>query len=609
MRKLKVTICLCLVVLFLATGTSLGVGAPSAPNGNKFVPGELIVGLEAITADTIEALETRGGRIIKEISALNALVVKVTVGNENKYIQSVRSIPGVKYSEQNGIVQAVYTPNDPYWDSLWNMRVIEADDAWNIHKGSTSVVIAILDTGVDYNHQDLSAHYVSGGYDWVNDDNDPWDDQYHGTHCAGIAAAVMDNNVGVVGVAQAGIWAEKVLDETGSGDWVDLAYGIWHATVGGVDIISMSLGGDGYSSIVDDACSYAWSNGVLLVAAAGNDGRNIDIYPHYPASYETVIAVSATTSSDLRWSGSNYGNTIELAAPGATVYSTIPGNGYIYLTGTSMACPHVAGVAAITWSYSPSLTNAQVRQHLHTAVDDLGAPGKDIYYGYGRINAYQALTGGEEFQYHFRLNPYMDVFHMNTNPGGWLNGIVETPSYTVPLIGKYEEGMAYIVWDLTPGEVEVGFVALTIATKDGYIMRIRDDLSIIGPEYVWLTPVTATAQSMEGPTLDEAIYPQATPQAWHDFQTNPHVGVVHLSTDHAPWLKGWTDAVAPGYPAPVLGYYSGDKFYFAMDYIDDTGIYELSFWAGRIGTKDGYAIGTTDGTTYVGPNYFWLTTP
>jgi len=423
MRKLKISICLCLVFIFLATELPIGVGVASALEAAEFVPGEVIVGLEEITVDITEDLQARGGSIIREISVLEAVVVKVTAGNEDEYIQSVSSIAGVKYAERNGIAQALYTPNDPYWTYLWNMRIIEADDAWNIQKGSTSVLIAIVDTGVDYTHEDLSAHYVSGGYDWINTDNDPMDDHSHGTHCAGIAAAVMDNNLGVVGVAQSSIWAEKVLDDTGHGPWDKIASGITHATDGGVDIISMSLGGYSYSALVDSACTYAWNNGVLLVAAAGNDNVDIDKNPMYPASFETVIAVAATDSSDTRWSSSNYGNTVELSAPGVSILSTRPPFGgdlyYSYKTGTSMATPHVAGVAALVLSQEPSMPNTQLRDRLNMAVDDLGTPGKDIYYGYGRINAYKALTVGPVFRYHFRMDPYINVFHLNTSAGGW----------------------------------------------------------------------------------------------------------------------------------------------------------------------------------------------
>jgi len=292
---------------------------------------------------------------------------------------------------------------------LWNMRKIEADKAWDVHKGIANIQVAIIDTGVDYSHEDLAANYVSGGYDWVNGDADPMDDNGHGTHCAGVAAAVMDNHEGVAGVAQVGIWAEKVLSEFGAGYWEWLAQGIVHATDSGVDVISMSLGGPSYSQLVKDACSYAWQNGVILVAAAGGEGVDLDEYPMYPACYEEVIAVSATDQNDQRASFSSYGSKIEFAAPGVNIYSTYPSQSYVYMSGTSMACPHVSGVAALTWSYNLSFTNELLRKYLHTAVDDLGVPGKDEYFGYGRINAFKALVPPRkvvvEHAYTFTVSP------------------------------------------------------------------------------------------------------------------------------------------------------------------------------------------------------------
>jgi len=608
MGKLKCLVCLCLMFTFLVAGLSVSVAVTSTPDTPEFVAGEVIVGFEEINVEVANAIEARGGNIIKEITVLKALVVKVPVGKEDEFIQVVQSIPGFKYAERNGIVKAVYTPNDPYWNLLWNMRKIEADKAWDIHKGSTSVVIAIVDTGVDYNHQDLKAHYKSGGYDWVNNDNDPWDDQYHGTHCAGIAAAVMDNSIGVVGVAQCSIWAEKVLNYKGEGEWDDLASGITHATDNGVDIISMSLGGTGGSSLVNSACTYAWNHGVLLVAAAGNYNMDLDVTPFYPACYSTVIAVSATDSSDQRWSDSNYGNKIELAAPGVSVYSTIPGNRYTYLTGTSMACPHASGVAALLWSYNSSLTNTQLRSSLHEAVDDLGSPGKDIYYGYGRINAYKALTGGEEFQYHFRLDPYANVIHLNTNPEGWLNGYMTGgPANWNPVLGKYEAGRFYMAIDIypdqSPGYYETLFLVGTVATRTGQLIRTYDGMTWDGPYNVNLVPAAQT-EELQGLDITEALDSQVTPVAWYVFQINPYAEIVHLNTNPGGWLNGYDETPEPD--APVLGFYEGGRFYFGMDGIHGAPI-TLIFIAGEVSTKDGYMIRTKDGTSYVGPDYIWLT--
>ncbi|UCG45130.1 MAG: peptidase S8 [Candidatus Bathyarchaeota archaeon] len=608
MKRLGNSLYLCLIFMFLAAGLPAAAGAASTPDALEFVPGEVIVGFEAIPANIAQAIEARGGHVAREIPALKAFVVTVPAGKEEDFIQRIQNIPGFKYAEQNGIVRATHIPNDPKWAQLWNMRIIQADDAWDIHMGSTSVVIAIVDTGIDYNHEDLATRYVPGGYDWVNSDNDPWDDHYHGTHCAGIAAAVMDNNKGVVGVAQSSLWAEKVLDHNGNGEWDDLANAITHATDNGADIISMSLGGYGYSFTVDSACSYAWTNGVLLVGAAGNDNLNIDVYAHYPAAYDTVMAIAATTSSDARWGLSNYGNRIEVSAPGASVYSTMPNNNYGSLSGTSMATPHVAGVAALLWSYTPSLSNTQMRSRLHQAVDDLGAPGKDIYFGYGRINAYKALTGGEEFQYSFQLDPYSNIIHVNTNPGGWLNGYMTGgPNDWNPVLGKYEAGRFYMAIDAhpdaTPGYSDLMFLVGTVATRTGQYITTTDGLSWDGPFDVTLVPVAQTEGS-DGSDITLSAGSQVTPDAWYTFQVNPFIDIVDLNTNPGGWLNGFDMTLDPD--GPILGFAEMGRFYFAVDAICD-GCYTLIFIAGSTSTRDGEIIRTADGISFDGPTYVWLT--
>jgi thermitase len=396
-----------LVIIFLALAAAIPVNrAALTKETTHVVPGQVIVGLWKISAASVQGITAIGGTVFKQIIALNALVVQVPIGTEDEYIQRAAQIPGYEYAERNGIGEVVYTPNDPSWGLMWNMRKVKADTAWEYYTGAADIAVGIIDTGIDYDHPDLAAHYKAGGYDWVNNDADPVDDFGHGTHCAGIVAAQIDNSIGVAGVAQCGLWAEKAVDSTGHGTNDNLASAITHATDNGVNIISMSLGNYPYSNLVESACTYAWNHGVLLVAAAGNDHKNIDSSPSYPASYSTVRAVSATNSTDqFDSSYSNYGNKIELSAPGTNVYSTMPtyhvtmndppyslGQNYDYMTGTSMACPHVAGLAALLWSYKPTLTNAQLRSNLQTDVDDLGTAGKDIYYGYGRINCQKAIT-------------------------------------------------------------------------------------------------------------------------------------------------------------------------------------------------------------------------
>ncbi|MEM2105139.1 MAG: S8 family serine peptidase [Candidatus Bathyarchaeia archaeon] len=367
---------------------------------------QLIIGVDYIKSRAYEnianAVANGQGRIVNTISIKGeviAVVADVPLNTFSLFIEQVSKSPFIRYIEPNMKRQALIEPNDPYWNNQWGPKKIEANYAWNTTLGSSDILVAVVDTGVDYTHPDLAGNYVNLGYDWVNNKGDPKDDFGHGTHCAGIIAAVTNNNEGIAGLAQVKIMAEKVLDAWGSGydDWV--ANGIIHAVDCGANIISMSLGGYGYSSLLHEAVKYAYNNGVLLIAAAGNDNINLK---SYPAAYEEVIAVAATDQNDAKAYFSNWGEWIELAAPGVDIYSTMPTYpvtlnnygflmNYDYMSGTSMACPHVAGVAALVWSIYPAATSNWVRTQLRYTAKDLGDPDFDEYYGYGRVDAKKSV--------------------------------------------------------------------------------------------------------------------------------------------------------------------------------------------------------------------------
>ena len=267
------------------------------------------------------------------------------------------------------------------------------------------MTIAVIDTGVDLGHPDLSSKLVAG-YDFANGDNDPQDDEGHGTHVAGIAAAATNNNVGVAGVAWgAHLMPVKVLDSSGSGYTSDIAQGITWAVDHGARILNLSLGGPGYSSTLADAVAYAYTRNALVIAAAGNEYLTGNP-TSYPAAYPNVLAVAATTDQDGHASYSNTGFYVDVSAPGGDptsssdanpghwIYSTYwRGSGFSYVgaAGTSMAAPHVAGLAALIWSIHLDWTNDQVQQAIIATAVDLGVPGRDDIFGYGRINAYAAV--------------------------------------------------------------------------------------------------------------------------------------------------------------------------------------------------------------------------
>ena len=355
----------------------------------------IIIGFQEGSVQTLDDadLSSPDVRIIDELTGLDAVVVSVS--DPDRFMEEVSQCPGVKFVERDIPVYALdvpaYVPDDRRYAEQWAPREIEAEYAWNIEQGENSVIIAVIDTGIDYTHPDMG-NYIAGGYDWINNDDDPMDDHGHGTHCAGIAAAVSNNALGVAGISQSGIMAEKVLDSKGSGTSSITAAAIRHAADSGADVISMSLGAAEPSRIVEEACRYAWEKGCILVAASGNGGANLI---NYPAAYDTVIAVGSVGKTGLRSPFSNYGANLELVAPGESILSTAPGNTYSLKSGTSMACPHVSGVAALVLSRYPGMSNLEVRKRLADTADDLGSPGKDTRYGYGLVNAFAALGGGE----------------------------------------------------------------------------------------------------------------------------------------------------------------------------------------------------------------------
>jgi thermitase len=366
----------------------------------------LVVGFDGQTLSSLITFERITGehkaKIVNKVTfgkETRALVVELPLLSVASFVSDLKAVSWASYVEPVMKDQALFVPNDPLWSSQWGPQKVGVDWAWNMTVGSYSVLVAVIDTGVDYNHPDLAPNYVPLGYDWANNDPDPRDDFGHGTHCAGIIAAVMNNSMGIAGLAQVRIMSEKVLDSMGGGysDW--LANGIAHAVDQGANVLSISLGGYGDSEIVHDAIKYAYSKGALVVAAAGNSNSNVK---PYPGGYDEVVAVAATDQNDNKASFSNWGDWVELAAPGVDVLSTMPtyhvtlndygySMNYDYLSGTSMACPHVSGVAALVWSEYANRTRDWLRMWLRYTADDLGDPGFDEYYGYGRVDARRAV--------------------------------------------------------------------------------------------------------------------------------------------------------------------------------------------------------------------------
>ena len=342
-------------------------------------------------------------------------------------LRRLRNNRDVEFAEPNYILTAYAVPNDPQFSSLWGLNNtgqtggvadadIDAPEAWNLQVGG-NVVIAVVDSGVDYTHPDLAGNIWSNtaeipgngrdddgngyvddvrGWDFANNDNNPMDDNNHGTHVAGTIAASGNNGQGVVGVNwSAQIMPLKFLTSTGSGTTADAIAAVDYAVANGARIINASWGGGPYSAAMFNALSAANNAGVLFVAAAGNDGRNNDTTPSYPADYDlpNVISVAATDDADTLAGFSNFGvASVDLGAPGVSILSTIPGNGYATYSGTSMAAPHVAGVAGLVVASNPGIGIAALRAALLGSTDVVADLSGRTVTG-GRVNAFNALGG------------------------------------------------------------------------------------------------------------------------------------------------------------------------------------------------------------------------
>ncbi|MDN4592861.1 S8 family peptidase [Polycladomyces subterraneus] len=388
MRRMLAVLVALLMVAVLALPANGGAKAASPDTKTAFAPGEVIVkfknGTNTSTKQAVHSQES--GQVLFHSKEIGFDVVKIPSGKSvTQVVREYRNNPNVEYAEPNYIYHADWTPNDPYFSTQqWGPQKVQAPAAWDITKSNSNVWIAIVDTGVQYDHPDLAGK-VYAGYDYVDNDWDPYDGNGHGTHCAGIAAATTNNGTGIAGMApNASILAVRVLDSSGSGTLDDVANGIIYATDAGANVISLSLGSTAGAQTLKDAVDYAWNHGVVVVAAAGNNGLST---PNYPAYYSNAIAVAATTSSDVKASYSNWGSWVDVAAPGSSIYSTYPTNSYASLSGTSMATPHVAGLAGLLAAQGRS--NSNIRAAIQNTADPISGTG--TYWTYGRINAYRAV--------------------------------------------------------------------------------------------------------------------------------------------------------------------------------------------------------------------------
>jgi subtilisin family serine protease len=342
-------------------------------------------------------------KVVSKIGPLRTLVIDA--GAPAKLDAVLKSLQGdreVVYAAPTNLVVAEKVVDDPKVGEQYALGVTRAFDGWDIEWGKADTVVAIVDSGVDMRHPDLAGKIVPTSYNVLDRNNNPADDHGHGTHCAGIATAIANNQTGIAGVAPGcGLMAVKVLDTKGRGDDASIAEGIVYAVDNGADVISMSLGLYKRSQVIEDALQYALNKDVVLVASAGNNNALNDpkTAPHLPSTHPGVIEVAATDAKDAKASFSNFGKTVSVAAPGVAILSTLPTysvgratQGYGPMSGTSMAAPFVAGLAGLVRSQFPQLKQAEVKARIEASADDLGETGFDPKFGYGRVNVAKALA-------------------------------------------------------------------------------------------------------------------------------------------------------------------------------------------------------------------------
>ncbi|MCP5005601.1 MAG: S8 family serine peptidase [Planctomycetes bacterium] len=426
--------------------------------GLEYAPGEIIIKFRSEAAGMMSLSETVNCFAPTSISSIDTLNKKFKVRKLKKLFQgkkkgktlspmNLQDLSGVykvelpedvsifhaiyeygkdqniEYAELNYNVKATITyPNDSSFAQQWSLNNtgqtggtndadIDTPEAWDITTGSSNVTIAVVDTGVDPTHTDLSANIwqnggeIAGngidddgngfiddvnGWDFNSNDNDPVDDHNHGTHVSGICSAVSNDSAGIAGVSwNSKIMPLKVLNYRGGGLASNVAKGIVYAADNGAHVINLSLGGSHNSLTMKIAIDYAHAQNCVIVAASGNSGSN-DL--HYPAAYDNTISVAATDHNDQQATFSTYGQTIDVAAPGVSIYSTIRDNNYESFNGTSMAAPHVSGIAALCFAMKPISANREVIKAIYVSAEDISTQGWDQYTGFGRVNAYHALV-------------------------------------------------------------------------------------------------------------------------------------------------------------------------------------------------------------------------
>lgn len=445
--------------------TAIGLAAIGFGQAD-FVPGQMIVRFQPNTQIAQKALNLKyGATVIQSVGQLDVSTLRLpTTLSVDKAIKTYKAQKIVKYAQKNNLRQWDYTPNDPMFPQQYAHQRIQTPFAWDITQGLTTVKIAILDSGCDTSHPDLTSQMLPGK-DMVNNDDIPEDDVGHGTHVAGCAAASTDNGIGVAGP---GFNCKLVPVKVGGAGGIPTSAviaGLTWAADQGVHVINMSFGGWFPDQAEEDAINYAWAKGVVLCAAAGNDPVTDK---HYPAAYPACIAVAASDQFDRQSDFTTYGNWVDVASPGVAILSTTVGGGYEAWDGTSMASPVCAGTVGLIWSVAPSFTNTQIRALLEDNTDFVGN-----WVVHGRINAFKAVLAAPIY-----VTEPIPSTGIAVTQGTYLSGDLSTlptvDDYLFRVATVFQRGVGYaatvnVTFDGEPLSSDVKGMTLNINAKGGSV--------------------------------------------------------------------------------------------------------------------------------------------
>jgi serine protease len=525
-----------LAALFMLGEIVWGPAAPASAAVGPDTPttiGQAVIGFQRGFLPAVAVGGRLGGLPVTRVSQ-NGSFLTVSAPALGVVRAALAQIPGVTYVEDDALLHTEATPNDPKFGSQFGPQMMGFPAAWgSVGFGSTSITVGFIDSGILKTHEDLAGPRILQGHDYVNNDSNPDDRCGHGTHTAGILGASTNNSLGIAGEAQVKILEMKALDTSFfssgcSGSDSGIAQAIMDAADQGAKIISMSIGG-GAASVLKNAVDYAFNKGVILVAAAGNDGGNNSI--DYPGAYSNVIAVGALTSSKARASYSDGGPQLDISAPGSNVLSTYTGSNSTYssLSGTSMATPGVAGALALALSCAPNgTTRDSVINALYSTAEDLGAAGWDNGTGYGLARADRLVQQVCNASPPANQNPTAAF----SATGSGVNGVAVDASASTDPDG---DTLTY-AWDFGDSTTGTGKTAThTYAAPGPYTIKLTVDDGHGGTNSIThdftasaSDPDPSTPTITSGQTVDVTVDDSSTATATKDFKIAVPTGTAQL---------------------------------------------------------------------------------